>query len=148
MNQWLRRLLYWFVSVLVMTVLGAAASTQFVLHELAAIGAPATFSERLSMTLGDIIGMGPLYGAIMALAFLIAFPLAGWLSTRLKAVSRTLLFALAGFLAVLTSLLLMERVFFNLAVIAGARSAAGLAVQALAGGISGVVYAWLSRARN
>ncbi|MEP2759344.1 MAG: hypothetical protein ABJP66_09780, partial [Hyphomicrobiales bacterium] len=60
------------LAVIVTTVLGAIAHTQFVLAELTGLGIEIPVSDRLSTTVQDIAGMGPMFGMIIAIAFLIA----------------------------------------------------------------------------
>jgi len=58
--------------------------------------------------------------------------------------SRRLIFTSAGIVAILVMLNLMQRVFFGVPIIGGARESFGNILQALAGGIGGWVYAKLT----
>ncbi|MGK2740309.1 hypothetical protein ACSHT0_05400 [Tepidicaulis sp. LMO-SS28] len=118
-------------------VLGSAAHTIFALQALAPYAD--VEGKYLSSILFDIQGMGPMYGAIMGIGLLIAF-IAAYFVQRLAPSLRWLVFTVAGAVAVVTALTLMETVFFDITPIAGARTALGMACQALAGAAAGVVY--------
>jgi hypothetical protein len=126
-------------AVLATAILGAIASTQFVLAALAAVGTAIPFTARLSMTLQDVVGMLPLYGAVVAVGFLVAFPIAARVIRALPH-ARLPGYALAGAIAVAGAILVMVQLF-GLTPIAGARSTLGLAVQGLAGAAGGAVFA-------
>lgn len=125
------------LAVLTAEILAALASTQFVLAELGALGIDVPFGDRFAMTVYDIVGMLPLYGTIIAVAFLVALPAAALLARRASRL-RVPLFFTAGFVAVITALHVME-VAFGIMPIAGARSLAGLVTQGLAGGLAALV---------
>ncbi|CAE7404991.1 fyuA [Symbiodinium microadriaticum] len=91
------------------------------------------------MTASDILGMGPIYAILIAIALAIALPTASWAS-RLISVPRPLVYAAAGGVAMLTMLVLMEQVFFGLPLISGARTTSGLLAQTAAGIIAGWLY--------
>lgn len=131
------------VATLLMTVAGTIAQTQFVLAALAEIGAPARFTDRLSMTIADLIGFAPLYGAIIAVGFLIAFCLTA-LATRFANLPRLPAFAIAGGFCIWLMLTLMQEVFFGIPLIAGTRTAMGEIVQILCGALAGSSFAILS----
>ena len=133
-------------AVLTMAVLGAIAQTLFVLAGLARAGADIAAGDALTMIGADLTGFGPLYAALIAVAFLIAFIAAGLLA-RLTPALRLLIFTLAGGTAVAVMLVLMEQVFFGVPVIAGARSAAGFALQTGLGAVSGALFAALAAKR-
>lgn len=130
------------VAVLVMAVAGTVAQTQFVLSALREIGAPVSVSDRLAMTLADIAGFAPLYAAVIAVGFLVAFGAGALLLRRIR-LPRMAVFAVAGAACVTLMLLLMREVFFGIQFIAGARSAAGFAVQVVCGALAGAAFAAL-----
>ena len=133
-------------AVVAMAVLGSIASTQFVLAGLSSIGADISLSDRLTMTAFDIAGFGPVYGAIIALGFVVAFP-AATLVSRLLPLPRALVFAVAGAACLGLTLFLMERVFFGMSIIAGVRSTAGIVAQVLAGALCGWLFAAMTKGR-
>lgn len=130
-------------AVLLMAGLGTAVQTQFVLAALEAVGARIAFADRLSMTLDDLAGFAPIYAAVAALGFLVAFLVAGAVARRLKPL-RGLIYAVAGAAAIAAALFLMREVFFGVPPIAGARSLAGQVAQILCGALAGALFAWIS----
>lgn len=139
---WLRIPLAFVVAALVMAVAGTVAQTQFVLAALGGIGAPVSFSDRLAMTGADIVGFAPLYAALIAVGFLVAFGVAGLL-LRWLALPRMLVFAAAGAACIALMLVLMREVFFGIPLIAGTRTVTGFAVQIACGALAGAVFAAL-----
>ena len=138
-----RTILAYLAAVVVTTVIAAAASTQFVLAELAALGVAVPLDVRLTTTAHDIVGMFPLYGGILAVGFAIALPVARLLARRWPG-GRAWLHALAGASAVLAAIYAMK-LSFGITTIAGARSVSGLIAQALAGAAGGALFARLTR---
>ncbi len=128
------------LAVVTAFVAGSVMHTQFVLAGLQSLGVAVPPSVRLDATLRDIAGLAPGYGGVIAVGFLIAFPVAGALRRRLPALS-ALAYPLAGAAAVVAALLGMNAILGGLTLLAGARSDLGFAMQALAGALGGAVYA-------
>ncbi len=128
-------------------IVGSAISTQRVIGSLTEIGASVSLSQRLSMTLYDLIHFGTLYGAFICLAFIAAF-LAGGLVFRIAKFGRPIVYIVAGAAAMLVMLILMQKVFFGVPIVAGARDDLGLGLQMLAGGVGGYVFHRLSLSRR
>lgn len=99
-------------------------------------------SDRLSLTVDDWIGLLPTYGSIIAIAFIIAFSVAGKVIQSLNG-ARTLVFVLAGILAFTVVLLAIESIM-NINIIAGARGW-GFYAQLTAGAVGGFVFSKLSK---
>lgn len=131
------------VATAIAAILGAVLSSLWVAYDLAAIGAPVSPSLIARTALTDVAGMGLTYGVILAAGFLIAFAAAA-VTHRVSGLSRPTVFLVAGVISVAVTLALMKPVFFGANPIAGARSALGLAAQALAGGLAGFVFAALT----
>lgn len=129
------------VALLSLVILGSFFHTQFVLSALP-VPTPVSFSDNMSTTLSDILGLAPLYGAIMGAGLLIAFLIAMYV-TKLAPSLRWLVYLVAGFVAVIAALLIMKAVF-GLMPIAGARSMAGLLMQGVAGAVAGYVFTRLN----
>jgi len=130
-----------FVIVAAVTaVLATIAQTQFVISALKRVGAEIGFADRLSMTLADLAGLAPLFGAFIALALAFAFAAAA-LTGRLLPLPRALIFFTAGAVAIGVMLAAMEQVFFGVQVIAGARFAPGFIAQIACGALAGLLYA-------
>ncbi len=136
----------WLAAVIVMALAGTAAQSGFVLAALADVGAPITSGNALGMIAADIGALAPLYGALIAIAFAIAF-LAGALVVRVSPLPRWLVYGAAGLVAMAVMLAAMEPVFFGVQPIAGARSLAGQGVQAILGGLAGLAFAALAGKR-
>tara|TARA_E500000318_G_scaffold7581_1_gene7028 strand:- start:2 stop:460 length:459 start_codon:yes stop_codon:yes gene_type:complete len=130
-------------AVLVLIVLAVITQSLFVLSALTAVGAEIGAGDALAMLGDDLIGLGPLYGIFIALGLAVAL-LAAALVSRLLPVPRGWVFSAAGVVCMLVMLTLMKEVFFGVQIIAGARSMTGLLVQAVAGGIAGVVFVLLT----
>lgn len=120
-------------------ILASLAHSQFVLHELAALGVSIDFATRWSTSLDDLIGLLPGYGGIIAIALLIAFIVISWTKSRLPG-DQYWLYPLGGFLAILVAHLAMYPIF-HITLIAGAREPFGLFCQALAGAFGGWAFA-------
>lgn len=144
---WMRLVRAWLLAVIGMAVTGVVVQTQFVLGALADIGAPISMADRLSMTLADLAGFAPLYAIVIAIGFAIAF-FAGWLLIRFAGLPRTPVYGVAGAVCMGVMLVAMEKVFFGVQLIAGARTAAGFSAQVLLGAFWGWTFAALTGARR
>lgn len=133
-----RILIGWLTAVLVATVAGSLVQSRFTLAAIERIHAPVALRDRLALYVHDLGHFAPLWAVIMALGFLIAFPVAGWLAHR-RPRWHAALFPLAGLAAVLTALLVMDAML-PVTVIAAARSALGVSLLCLAGALGGAVY--------
>ena len=98
-------------------------------------------------TLKDLLGFAPTYALIVSIAFAIAFLVTGALLKFTPLTKSALWYALAGAVAIGVTLVLMREVFFGLALVAGARSIAGIIMQIIAGAIGGWVFAKLRERR-
>jgi len=135
----IRRVTALAAGVLATYILAAAASTQMILGELAALGLPVSFGDRTAATLHDWTGMAMAYLPLIGASLLIAFPLAA-LILRYVGLPRTLGYALAG-AAALWALHLIMIATFGLHPLPATRTALGLALQAAAGLVGGYVFA-------
>lgn len=144
MRRVLKIMAAWGLAVLATVLVGVVFQTQNVIARLNDIGANVSLTDRLSMTSYDIIHLGSLYGAFIAIAFLIAF-LAGGIVFHLAKFGRPFVYVVAGAVAMLIMLFAMKQVFFDTHLIPGARDALGISLQMLAGAIGGLVFARASR---
>jgi hypothetical protein len=119
-------------------VLGSILATQFILGNVQAMGMNVTSGVRLEATVHDIFGLAASYLPLMAIAFLIALPIANGLRKLLPA-QPLLLYVLAGAVAVVTLHLTMKAAL-GLTGIAATRTTAGLLSQGLAGALGGYLY--------
>lgn len=141
----LRAVFGFVAAVMVLTVLAVMFQTGFVLSALADVGAQLSLGAIVSMIIDDLIGFGPLYGALIAIGLLAAFPVAA-LVHRITKLSRALVFAGAGLVCMLVMLVAMEQVFFGVQLVAGARTLPGLVSQLVAGAVGGWTFVRLTPA--
>lgn len=140
------RLVIAFVLSAGLTVAAAAiADSQLLLNALIEVGAQASLADRIEMAAGNLGPFLGLYGAFIALAFVIAFPAAALVS-RLLPLPRGLVFMAAGGMAIFVMLTLMREAFFGVDLIASARTPLGLGVQIACGIGGGLVFTLLSAA--
>ena len=132
-------------AVITTFLMGSMANSQFVLADLELIGVAIPFSSRLSATLNDLTGLLPGYGAVIAIGFAIAFPLASWCRHRFN--TGRWIFPLAGFTSIFAIISLMHPVM-EITLIAGARSTVGLMCQCLAGALGGCMFAARKRSQE
>lgn len=134
----IRRIAAFVGAVVSAYVLGAFASTQMVLNAVSALGVPVGAATRASAVLHDLPGMAPVYGPLIVIAFLIAFPVAA-LVMRFVPGPRTLGYVLAGAVALLAVHLLMPALL-GMHMFAATRSVVGVAWQVAAGAVGGYVF--------
>lgn len=134
------------VALAVAVVLGITAASYFVMDAWAQASAtgtgdvpPLSFGERVSWTLHDIGGMGPMYGLLAGIALLVAF-LASGLVARLAPGLRPIVFGVAGAVAMVVLFLTMRQVLGTVGVF-GARGEFGMIAQAVVGFIAGLTFA-------
>ncbi len=134
----LQLFLTYLAAVVTTSICAVLAGTQRVLAQLQALDVPISFNVRLQTSAEDLLGMGPVFGLVVALAWGLAMPVALWLRPRLQ-ISVTASLVLAGAAAMLSSWLLMQ-LALGMMPIAGARGGWGLAWLTLAGAAGG----WLA----
>ena len=126
-------------------VLASTLATQSNLGNLRRLGMDVGLGDRVGTTVHDLIGMASSYLPLICGAFLVGLPVAAGLAKRMPR-HRALLYALAGFTAVVALHLIMRAVL-GLTPVAATRTAAGLIAQGAAGAIGGLCFHWLSRPR-
>jgi len=139
----IRIILGWAIAVMVVVVLGSVIQTQFNLAYIAALGPDITLGQRLETTWHDLLNFTPAWSILMALAFVIAWPVA-WGVKRALPGHRTLVFALAGFSAVWATIAIMNRAL-PVTAIGATRELSGTLALAAAGLVAGWVYTRLVR---
>ena len=110
---------------------------------LNSINMPVTASVIVSMLMSDLVGMSaagayPIIVVVFAgllIAFIVAFLLSKWINT-----GRRVLYALAGGTALFAIVVLMPLAFYNLDLIAGARTLWGKLCLILGGAIAGYYF--------
>jgi hypothetical protein len=148
----LRRTVGFVVATVLMVILGSLSHSLFIqwdwshaaglAYSSAPVGIP--FADRIAWGAHDLVGLWKQFAGLTAIAFLIAFLIAGGL-VRFTG-HRTWLFAIAGGASILTLFITLRLVLGTVGVF-GARGPAGLAGQALAGLIAGLVFARLTQPR-
>ena len=138
----LKKSLYLIISILLATVLVVLQTTLSNLMWLSSVDMPVTIGLILKTFFSDLIGMNsggaiPLVGLVavgMLLAYLVAKILLIWINTK-----KSYAYGLAGAAAILAIVLLMPLAFYNLDLIAGARTALGKTILILCGFLSGFI---------
>ena len=149
MRNLTRRVIFHFVpSWAVGFLLASLFHSIFVLMGLVQIGVELKVSDWLSMIGQDTLGLLPTYGTIIAVALLLAFLVTHFIVSRIsthgaKGATPFILFTIAGGLSFLLMLIAMQPIL-DITLIAGARSAMGLAAQCVAGICAGAMYSYLS----
>jgi len=139
----LKKSLYLIISILLATVLVVLQTTLSNLMWLSSVDMPVTIGLTLNTFFVDLIGMNsggaiPLVGLVavgMLLAYLVAKILLIWINTK-----KSYAYGLAGAAAILAIVLLMPLAFYNLDLIAGARTALGKTILILCGFLSGYYF--------
>lgn len=139
----LTRLGIYLAAVFVTYLLASIIATQSVVSSLAGMGITVGLSDRLMMTLHDIVGMAGMFLPMVAFALLIAFLVTALICRWVKQ-WRLPLYVLAGAVAVV-SIHVALNLAFELTPVAVARTNGGLLLQALAGAVGGFTYISLTR---
>lgn len=133
-------------AVLVTLIVASAVHTHFTLRGLRALGVEISQGDAWIMAKGDLIGLAPAFGAVIAAALLIGFGIAA-LVRRAVAWPRPIAYAIGGGAALLTALWLMNW-SFEMTPLGTARSWAGFLSLGLAGALGGLIFASVSRPRK
>ena len=139
----LKKFLYLIISILIATTLVVLQTTLSNIMWLSSVDMPVTIGLTLKTFFGDLIGMNtggaiPLVGLVavgMLLAYSVAKILLIWIDTK-----KSYAYGLAGAAAILAIVLLMPLAFYNLDLIAGARTALGKTILILCGFLSGYYF--------
>lgn len=134
------------VALLLAVAWGSIVQTQFNITSLQSIGGDIPLPIRLWMTGADLVRFAPLYASIVAIAFLLALPVAAWIAQRWPQL-RTLMFALAGIIGIAVAIRLVDALVPPPVLIAATRGTGGWLLMAFGGAIGAVVYARHTQAR-
>lgn len=127
------------LSVIIATVLGALVHTQVNLAGIAAAGAPTPLDLRLETSLGDLAGLAPVFGPVVAIAFAVGFAVAAVLRLLLRPLAGVA-FPLAGAAAMATALVAMKIAYAGVTPLGSARTAVGFGLLCLVGAVGGLVF--------
>ena len=143
----IKPIIVWIVSSLMAIIIGVTAQTQFILNRYSQLGIDISFQDRLSTTVYDIQHLGSVYGLFLSIALAIAFLASGTLFHFTKKY-RSIIYAVAGGVAILVLLFSMKAAFFNIHMINGARDFFGITFQFLAGILAGYIFSKLTFKRH
>ena len=138
-----RTLMAWLAAVLAATIAGSLVQSRHSIAAIADIYQPVAWADQFRVIGHDLVHFAPTWGAVMALGLLVAMPVAAWLARR-RPNLRTLLFPLAGFVAVWVALLAMEQMV-PVTVVAAARDLGGWLLLGLGGALGGAIFIALGR---
>jgi hypothetical protein len=136
----------WALAGIVTIALAVTLQTQRQLAMLNDIEGNITVTERVSMTVYNLMHMSGLYGIFILIGLLIAF-LVGRLVFRFVKFGPAIIFAVAGAVAMIVMLFAMKEAFFGVHLIGGAREMIGIGLQGLAGAAGGLLFARLYQAK-
>ena len=139
----LKKFLYLIISILIATTLVVLQTTLSNLIWLSSVDMPVTIGLTLKTFFGDLIGMNtggaiPLVGLVavgMLLAYSVTKLLLIWINEK-----KSEAYGLAGAVAIYAIVLLLPLAFYNLDLIAGARTALGKSILILCGFLSGYYF--------
>lgn len=132
------------MSAIITGAIASIMSTYRVIQNLRNIGTPISDGTAASTALYDLQHFAPLLTGFILLAFLVAFLLSGAVFKSVN-FGRPIIYTAAGATAIFVMLYLMQKVFFGVPIVAGARDNLGLALQVLAGGLGGFIFALMTR---
>ncbi len=129
---------------LLAAVWGSVVQTQFNLQALVGLGVAVPADVRAQTTWHDLLGFGPVYGAILAAGWLPALALAAFLARRAPHWRSPLLAAAAG-LGLVAAVRAVDAVAPMPVFIDATRGLPGLAAMAAGAALAGLLYARLTR---
>lgn len=144
--KFLKVLFAWLAATVATAAAGSIVQTQYNLAAIAALGAPVPLGIRLQTTWQDLGGFAPMYAAITAGAFLVAFLVAALLA-RFWPRRRTILYTLAGAAAIGTAIVTMNALL-PVTGIGATRWTSGILALSLAGALGGWLFAVLATGRR
>lgn len=108
------------------------------LSALSGMSVPLTVSDRLYVVRSDLVGMISSLLVLIAIALFIAWLFTGLVLARFMS-PNAMIYALAGFVAMISIHLIMYAVF-GMSAFASTREYSGLFAQGLAGAVAGLLY--------
>lgn len=134
------------LAVVCAAALGSLVQTQFNMAALLGMGVPVPAGLWVRTSLQDLAGFGPVYAVVVAVSFIPAFSVAALLARALPGLER-FLFPLAGACGILMAIILANALL-PMTPLAVTRYPLGTAALTLAGGIGGLVFVCLLKARS
>lgn len=147
----LRTIFVFLLATIVGTLLVSLANTHIILGGLSAVGAEFSTEVRIEAILRDLAGLGPTLAVLTLIGFLIAFPVAGFISRLLGPSWRRVGFTLAGGVAIMVMMTAIKAYYgaamhSTITPIASAREMSGLLTLAIGGAGGGFLFALLKPA--
>lgn len=138
------------IAVVITTLWGAIVQTQFNLAGLASIGTDIPFALRLAATASDVFsGFTPTYAGYVVLpSLLVAFAVAWWIAARWRRPGALFWFGLAGGVAILAGIPLVNYLSPVALLIGATRDFTCLVLMALGGVAAGMAFACLVAPRE
>ena len=134
----MRIILGYVSAVLAAYLIGCIAISQGNIAAIVGMGFDVTLGQRLETAWHDVLNMTALYLPIIAVAYLIALPVAALVIKRYSDLRR-LGFVLGGFVALVAIHLVLKQVF-GISGVAPTRTVMGLVLQGIAGALGGYCY--------
>jgi len=136
-------ILHFLLASIATTLIACLLQTQMVLLGLTKLDIHVSLSDRVYMSWQDLLGLIPTYGGIITLGLLIGFGVCK-LIILYSPFKSPFLYIFAGGAAMAVILLAMQPVM-GITLVAGARSALGIALQVVAGMLGGFCFMRLRR---
>lgn len=131
-------------AVIIAGILGSVLQTQFNILAISSIGPTIDLQTRLDATWHDLLNFGPLFTIIVAVAFLIALPVAHFI-VRIQRRQFIAWCAVAGAVSLWATFLIANHFAPMPTLIAATRTTVGTLFMTFSGLVGGFVYAVLSR---
>ncbi|MCA3255768.1 MAG: hypothetical protein INF91_09145 [Alphaproteobacteria bacterium] len=144
--RFVRPLLAFVAAVVVTFVIASVVHTHFVIQRLVGLGVDVPQADALRTVGGDLAGLAPAFGPVIAITLLLGFGIAVVVRRFLPALA-PIAFPTAGAAAMATMLALMHMAF-KMTPIAGARDPGGWWLICLSGAVGGALFAQLAKARR
>jgi hypothetical protein len=138
-----RPVLAFLAAVAVTFVIASVVHTHFVIQRLIGLGVEVPQSAALATVGGDLVGLAPAFGPVIAITLLLGFLIAVVVRRYLPALA-PIAFPTAGAAAMATMLAIMHAIF-KMTPIAGARDPGGWWLICLSGAVGGALFALLAK---
>ena len=141
----IKPILIFIFSVIVTFLMASILGTQIILADILSFGLDVTFSDRVSATIHDIVGLSQTLSILIAAALLVAFTVSA-LCTRFLGGNRKYWYLAAGFTSLPATLMIIKALMGG-TLFAAARGGFGMLLFALCGLVGGWVFARLTQKR-
>jgi len=139
-------ILFFLSSAFITSLLTSIVSSQVIVADLQRFGIAVPITERLSITMKDIVGLGPALFLLIALSFMFAFIIAKYCHQYIGG-RRDFWYLLAGFTSFPCTLYLIK-VFMGITLLASARTFYGMLLVASCCMVGGLIFSRLTTAKE